>query len=68
MCGFGYQLNVQACALSMLSIHSPDYVFTVVVSIFMKTINISECHLSAINMCSLLYIVGARSRSPHTSK
>ena len=33
--GFGYQLNIQACALSMLSIHSPDYVFTVLVSIFM---------------------------------
>ena len=28
-----------ACALSMLSIHSPDYVFTVLVSIFMKTHN-----------------------------
>jgi len=28
-----------ACALSMLSIHSPDYVFTVLVSIFIKTHN-----------------------------
>ena len=27
--GLGYQLNVQVCALSMLSIHSPDYVFMV---------------------------------------
>ena len=36
-----YQLNVQACALSMcmLSIHSPDYVFTVLVSIFHETHN-----------------------------
>jgi len=55
----GYQLNVQACALSMcmLSIHSPDYVFTVLVSIFIKPIIISEGHLSAINTCSLLCII-----------
>jgi len=43
--------------LSTLSIHSPDYVFTVLVSIFMKPIIISERHPSAINTFTLLYTV-----------
>ena len=38
----------------MLSIHSPDYVFMVLVCIF---IVFSEPHPSAINTFSLLYIV-----------
>ena len=42
-----------ACALSMLSIHSPDYIFTVLLSIFMKTIIVP----SAINTFSLLHRV-----------
>ena len=46
-----------AGALSLLSIHSSDYVFIVLVSIFMKTITFSKGHPSAINMFSLVYIV-----------
>ena len=43
-----YRLCCIAGALSMLSIHSPDFVFTVLVSIFInKTIIISEHHLKA---------------------
>jgi len=41
----------------MHSSHSPDYVFMVLVSIFMKTIIISEGYPSAINKFTLLYIV-----------
>jgi len=41
----------------MLSIHSPNYGFTVLLSIFIKTHNhFSERHPSAINMYSLLYM------------
>ena len=43
--------------VSMLSIHSPDYVFTVLVSIFMKTHNHFWVHCSVINMFTLLYKV-----------
>ena len=56
-----------ARALSMLSIHSPDYVFMVLVSIFMKAIIISDCHPSAINTFSLVYIVTVTEFSASTT-
>ena len=48
-------LVIQAECITMHSIHSPDYVFAVVVSIFIsKTHNHSEHHPSAINTFTLL--------------
>ena len=52
----------------MLTIHSPNYVFTVLLSISMKTIIISEHHPSAINMFSLLSIVRVMEFSASKSK